>query len=307
MGDPGHPLGMAMQHLEVLDHRAGQRLGLGVEQHDFDARGDDPDGIVDLVRDTRRQATERGQTISLARRSFHHLTLRDVGDEGEGPQPVFRFDIAQGDLHRKLRAIASPRHEVEATTHRSRVGVLEVRGAMADMRAPQALGQQHLQRLSQQGLPRIAERLFAFPIGRGDRPPLIHDEDGVRRCFEDRFSVGLAPVNGRGGPRTLRDVSGDLGGADDSSPDVPDGRAGEGDVDPPPPLRHAHGFKVVDRLPPPNALEDVRLLRHSILGDDAHDGLADHLRRPVAEDPFSRWVPGGDDPLERLADDRVVG
>jgi hypothetical protein len=53
MRDARHPLRMTMQHPQVLRHIARQGLDLRVEQHDLDARGDDSDRVVDLVRDPR--------------------------------------------------------------------------------------------------------------------------------------------------------------------------------------------------------------------------------------------------------------
>ena len=87
---------------------------------------------------------------------------------------------------------------------------------------------------------------------------------------------------------------------------VPNWRTGQRDINLPAILRHAHGFEVFDRLATPNTLEDLLLLSGALLRDDAGDGLADHLRLPVPEDPLRGRVPGGDDSLEGLADDRVV-
>ena len=53
--------------------------------------------------------------------------------------------------------------------------------------------------------------------------------------------------------------------------------------------------------------EDVKFLGPSIVGNDQKNVLADGLGRRVAEELLRRPVPRGDDAVQRLADDGIVG
>ena len=53
--------------------------------------------------------------------------------------------------------------------------------------------------------------------------------------------------------------------------------------------------------------EHVFFLRPSIVGNDQEDLLADRLGRRVAEELLRGPVPRGDNPVQRLADDGIVG
>ena len=70
--------------------------------------------------------------------------------------------------------------------------------------------------------------------------------------------------------------------------------------------RDADGLEVVDPLAPPDAGQHLVLLGAAVVGDDEGDVPAHRLRGGPAEDALGPGVPGGDDAVERLADDRVV-
>ena len=108
-------------------------------------------------------------------------------------------------------------------------------------------------------------------------------------------------------PLLVRDVAGRLGGADDPAERVAHRRHGERDLDERAVLAAAHGLEVVHRLSATDAPQDVGLLAMSIGRDDQQDGLADRLGRGIAEQSLGPAIPGGDDPVQRLADDGVVG
>jgi hypothetical protein len=186
------------------------------------------------------------------------------------------------------------------------MGVFEVRGAMADMQGFQTLGQEHLEGPAQQSLTRIAEHLFGLSIHRHDGPAPVHDEDRLGGCFEDGARLSLALMESGRGPLAIRDITGDLRGADDASGRVLDGPDGERDADCSPVLCHAGRLEMVDDLAALDPGKNLRFLASALLGDDAHDGLADHLGRRVAEHPLGGRVPRGDDPVQRLADDCIV-
>lgn len=67
----------------------------------------------------------------------------------------------------------------------------------------------------------------------------------------------------------------------------------------------AHGVEPFD-LAGGQVPEDLRLLVHAVGWDQYGEGATDHLLGRVAEESTRSAVPARDDPLERLADDRVV-
>ena len=64
---------------------------------------------------------------------------------------------------------------------------------------------------------------------------------------------------------------------------------------------------MVDAFAGLQAGDDLLLLGPQFIGNDAEDGLTDHLLGGVAENPRGAGIPGGDDAVEALADNRVVG
>jgi hypothetical protein len=68
----------------------------------------------------------------------------------------------------------------------------------------------------------------------------------------------------------------------------------------------ALGFEVVHALTAPDAREDHVLFRLAIVRDDDADRLAHCLGRRVPEYPLGGSIPGRDDAVHVLADDRVV-
>ena len=73
-----------------------------------------------------------------------------------------------------------------------------------------------------------------------------------------------------------------------------------------PSLRRRIVSKCVTDSPAPDAREHVVFLGLPIGGDDHPNGAADRLGGRVAEHPFGGAVPGRDDAVQILADDRVV-
>jgi hypothetical protein len=64
---------------------------------------------------------------------------------------------------------------------------------------------------------------------------------------------------------------------------------------------------VIDALSTPNAIEDCRLVILAIRRDQDAPWLADGLFGRKAKDPLRSLVPRGDDAVEVLADNGVVG
>jgi hypothetical protein len=68
-----------------------------------------------------------------------------------------------------------------------------------------------------------------------------------------------------------------------------------------------HRFIMIDAFAAPDALNDDRFLVLAIGGNDDRDRLSDHFLREIAEQALRRPVPTGDDPVDILADDRIIG
>ncbi len=66
-------------------------------------------------------------------------------------------------------------------------------------------------------------------------------------------------------------------------------------------------LEVRDRLAGPDARQDHVFFGLPIGGNDHADRLADGFGGGVAEHAFGRAVPGGDDAVQILADDGIVG
>jgi hypothetical protein len=64
---------------------------------------------------------------------------------------------------------------------------------------------------------------------------------------------------------------------------------------------------MIDAFAAPQALDDAGLFVEMFLGDQDGDGFANRLIRRVAEDSLGAGIPRGDDAVERLRDDGVVG
>ena len=64
---------------------------------------------------------------------------------------------------------------------------------------------------------------------------------------------------------------------------------------------------MLDRFAAPKATQDVVFLALTVGRDDHPDRSADRLLCREAEQPLGRWIPCGDDPVEVLADDRLIG
>ncbi len=73
-----------------------------------------------------------------------------------------------------------------------------------------------------------------------------------------------------------------------------------------PSLRTADGLEVLDAFAAADAGEHVVLFALPVARDDDPDGTADHFFGCVAEQQFRAAVPGLNDPVEVLADNRIV-
>src|SRR5690606_11476838 len=99
----------------------------------------------------------------------------------------------------------------------------------------------------------------------------------------------------------------DLRGADDAAGAVPDRRDAQRDIDQRSILAPTQGLVMVNALATSEALQDFRLLIGVFTGDQHGHRMSDDLVRGIAVHAFGGGVPRGDQPVERLGHDGVVG
>jgi hypothetical protein len=149
---------------------------------------------------------------------------------------------------------------------------------------------------------RVAEHAFRRRIPRRDRAVQVLGDDRIVGRLDD----GDEPATGRGGLRAVRDVTGDFRRADHPARIIVNRRDGQRDRNQRPVLALADGVEVRDPFARSNAPEDHVLLGLPIGRNDHANRLADRFRCGVAKHAFSRTIPGGDDAVQVLADDRVI-
>src|ERR1700677_2502150 len=64
---------------------------------------------------------------------------------------------------------------------------------------------------------------------------------------------------------------------------------------------------MLDTFTAPELRENIHLFAGEMRWDELQDRLAHHFAGPVAKHALGSLIPGHDDALERLADDRVLG
>src|SRR5204863_288413 len=109
------------------------------------------------------------------------------------------------------------------------------------------------------------------------------------------------------GPFARRDVARDRRGADRAALGVEDGRDGNRHFYGRAVLAHPCRVVVLDVLPAPQALEHPGELVDAVRGSEHGDRLPDHFVGGISVELRRRRVPAGDDSLQCLADDGVVG
>src|SRR5882762_1955624 len=102
-------------------------------------------------------------------------------------------------------------------------------------------------------------------------------------------------------------VASNVGCADDAALAVPDRRDSDGNVDLPSVLCIPYRLEMIGRLTARNPSQDRGLLARTLRRDQHGHGLAEGLLRAIAEQPFCAGVPTGDDAIQILACNRIVG
>src|SRR5437867_3158177 len=108
------------------------------------------------------------------------------------------------------------------------------------------------------------------------------------------------------GQSLLRDVTSDRGGAHDTTGVVTNGGDRQRDVDDPTILGHSLRREMFDSLPAGDAFEDVRDLVLALRWGQLRYRMADDLLGSVAIHGLRARIPGLDQALEALSEDRVL-
>ena len=103
------------------------------------------------------------------------------------------------------------------------------------------------------------------------------------------------------------DIASDLGSADDTAGGIGHRGDGERDVDGRAVFGATHGFVVIDVLSAAEAFENGGLFAVAVPGDDEGDVPADRFRGGEAEKTLGAAIPTGDEAVDGLADDGIVG
>ena len=150
-----------------------------------------------LVADAREEIALRlvraiGLLPGLAGLLLRRDPVRDVSDRGERDGSILRLDRAQADLRGELRAVGTTARQVEARTHRTRPGLAEVFRPMGRVKVPHIIGNQDLDRFTEQAVRFVAEDDFGLRVRHHDDAVAVHADHGVRGGVEHRLEDGLA-------------------------------------------------------------------------------------------------------------------
>ena len=148
------------------------------------------------MRDAGREGTQRGQLVGLTRRALQCHALADVGDEGDSASSFIGLHEAQTYLYRELAPILPETDQVETLSHRPDPGSSHVRGPVGDVAFSEALGNEELDRLSDQLRPRMAEHGLRPGIEQHDASGRVRGHDALGGGREERPRQGFAAAKG---------------------------------------------------------------------------------------------------------------
>jgi len=125
------------------------------------------------------------------------LAVRDVADRGGDQRALVRLDRRERDVDRELGAVAAACGELQARAHRTRDRVSHVAGPVRRVGPPVALGDQQLDRLTEELLARVVEQHLGLTVDQADEALLVDRDDGVGGGVEQPLVAGLgAPALG---------------------------------------------------------------------------------------------------------------
>ena len=238
---------------------------------------------------------------------FRALAFGDVAQDNRVNLLPLDLDMGDRGLDGKFLPVRAQTGERPQIAHRPAgdAGVAKL-GHVPAMRLAEARRDEPVERLPQRFPGRAAEHLLRRLVEDRDALPGINADDRVHGRPDDagepRAAFPRLPLRAL----AFGDVARDGGDADDVAARIPDRGHGERNLDGSAVLADAHGFVVADSALP-DLLENVRFLLRPVRGLEAGNGLAEHLRRRVAEHPLRAGVPTDHFAVQVLPDDGIVG
>ncbi len=186
-------IAVRQEQLDFLAEQVGAReaeelLGLGVDENDVSLAVDDDDRVGSGL----EQAPEFLLRL---------LAFADVADRAHHERAFLGLQRAQADFYGKLRAVLAHAVELQAHPHCAGPRLDEIVGAMADMRVPEALRQQHLDRLAFELSARVPEQILGLGVRVHDASREIDHHDAVGHGFQeiaeprlDQFGIAHHPL-----------------------------------------------------------------------------------------------------------------
>jgi len=105
---------------------------------------------------------------------------------------------------------------------------------------------------------------------------------------------------------SLGNVSGYLGRTDDIAGEIADRGYRDRELQLSPVLGNAHRIEMINPLSALELVDDLDLFVLQSFGDDPEDGLANHFLGSVAKNALGAPIPGDNDAVEVLANDRII-
>src|SRR5882757_6438641 len=171
------PVPLRQQELDFLVEQLGAReaeelLGLRIDQNDVALPVDDDDRV--------RRGFEQALEFLL-----RLLALADVADRAHDERAFLGLQRTQADFHGELSAVLAQAVELQTHSHGAGPRLGEIVGAMADMRFPETLRQQHLDRLSLELSDRISKEMLGLGVRIHDAAGEIDHDDAVGHGFQE--------------------------------------------------------------------------------------------------------------------------
>ena len=270
--------------------------------------------LVQLMREGGRHFPHRGETrhvdqlrLQILQPLLGRLTLGQVAHKpGVGP-PSGRVYLANRQLHRKRRAVLARSHHHPAPPDHALLAGGGIARQVGVMLLLIGRGHQNTDVLTHHLVRGVAEQPLRRGAERLNDSTIVDDDHRVRNGAQHgpqmrlpRLQFGLRPFH-RG------DITRHFGRADQSPGIIPYRGDRQRHVDdrtilaPPPCRKMLDPLSGVDPLHHPSHLVALAVARQQ-----DRQRLSDRFRGGIAEDGLRPGVPIGHDPIERLADDRVV-
>ncbi len=235
------------------------------------------------------------------------LAGADVAYEPCEEPPILEPHLADREIERHARPVLADADDLATSADDLGAAGLLVALQMAVVRAAIRLRHQELDVLAQDLRGRIAEDRLRASAERGEGALLVDHHHTVEHRVEHRVGARLQAGPLGCGALGLGDVPHDGRRTDHPRIDVHDRRDRDRSLEGRAVAACANRLEVLDSLATPDARQELGLLTVAVGRYEPRHRLADDLPRRGPKQALRGGVPARDDPVERLADDRVVG